>query len=87
MIRLLRWFVSVLLRWFPFLSADYRDRRRRRINPRQQCPACGAIERQNVRWDPEQKVVLVVCVVCDAAWGFSPVVRVEKWQKPKTEER
>ena len=87
MIRLLRWLVALLVRIFPVLSADYRDRRRRRIKPKQQCPACGAIERQNVRYDSEQKVVVVSCIVCEAAWGFAPVVRVEKWQKPKTEER
>ena len=86
MIRLLKWFVASLVRVFPFLSADYRDRRRRRINPKQQCPACGAIERQDVRWEPVQKMVIVNCVICDAAWGFAPVVKVEKWQKPKTEE-
>lgn len=75
-------FVAFLIRLIPWLSADYR----RRIRPKQKCPACGAVQAHKISFDPKQKLVALTCVVCSAMWGYDPLVNVAKWHKPPTEE-
>ena len=74
--------VQFLIRVFPWLSWDYRNRR---IKRRQMCVACGARGKKDLRYDPIQKVVIVQCPLCLAAWGYNPVVNAGKWAAPVTE--
>lgn len=75
-------FVAFLIRIFPWLSADYRLRR---IRARQACPACGAVKKHALRFDPKQKLVILSCVCCAAMWGYSPLVNAAKFVKPVEE--
>lgn len=75
--------VLVAMLLFPWLSADYRERR---VPRRQKCLACGNGGRKDLRFDPIEKIVIVQCPVCLAAWGYNPVVNPGKWAKPITEE-
>lgn len=70
--------VAFLISLFPWLSADYR----RRIKPKQKCPACGAVEKHKMKFDPQQQKVVLLCVCCEAAWGYDPIVKTNKWHKP-----
>lgn len=75
--------VRLLIRLIPWLSWDYRNRR---IPRRQKCPACGNGGRKDLRYDPDQKLVICQCPLCMAAWGYEPVVKAGKFSKPATEE-
>jgi hypothetical protein len=75
--------VRFLIRVIPWLSWDYRNRR---ISRRQKCLACGNGGRKQLRYDPEQKLVIVQCPICMAAWGREPVVRAALFSKPAAEE-
>jgi hypothetical protein len=79
---MLQAFVAFLIHVFPWLSADYRARR---IKPRQACPACGAVKKHAMRFDPVQKLVILACVCCGANWGYSPLINTTKFVK-STEE-
>lgn len=70
--------VRFLIWLFPWLSYDYR----RRIKPRRKCPACGAVKKHKMQFDPEQGKVVMTCVCCEANWGYDPVVNPAKWTKP-----
>jgi hypothetical protein len=74
-------FVLFLIRLIPWLSADYR----RRIKPKRKCPACGAVKKHLMKFDPAQKLVAFTCVCCSAQWGYDPVVNVAKWHKAERE--
>jgi hypothetical protein len=74
--------VQFLIRVFPWLSWDYRNRR---VRQRQKCLACGNGGKKDLRYDPLQKLVIVQCPICMAAWGLEPVVNAGKWAKPITE--
>ena len=75
--------VRLLIRIFPWLSYDYRHRRVKRV---QVCPACGNRVHVEIRFDPFEKQVRCSCPICQAAWGYNPVVTVTKWVKPVTED-
>lgn len=73
--------VRFLIRVFPWLSYDYR----RRVRLREKCVACGDTGRKDLRYDPVEKLVIVQCRICLAAWGHDPLVSAGKWAKPITE--
>lgn len=72
-------FIRFLIRLFPWLSWDYRNRR---IKPRQMCPACGAIKKHDMQFDPAQSLVVLTCGECKATWGYNPIVNTQIWFKP-----
>lgn len=80
--KLVRYFVRFLIWIIPWLSADYR----RRIKPTCKCPACGAVKRHRIQFDPVEKIVVLTCVVCSASWGYPPVVNPQKIVKPPRED-
>jgi hypothetical protein len=75
----LRVATPMVIRWVPWLSWDYRHRR---VPKRQMCPACGDFGKKDLRYDPGEKVVIVQCPTCMAAWGFAPIVADGKWARP-----
>ena len=76
--------VRFLIRLFPILSYDYRHRRVRR---RQICPACGNKVKVEIRFSVQSKQIVCQCPVCQAMWGYNPVVRPDVWAHlPKVEE-
>ena len=73
--------VQWLIRVFPWLSYDYR----RRVRRNEKCVACGSTGRKDLRYDPVEKLVVVQCPICLAAWGRDPLVKAGKWARPVTE--
>ncbi len=76
-------FVRWLVRLIPWLGYDYRHRRVRRV---QTCLACGNRVRVAIQFDAVEKLVRCTCPVCAATWGYNPIVNVQKWVKPVTED-
>lgn len=77
-------FVLWLIRRFPILSADYRQRR---VRKRQVCPACANKGKVIMRCDPTTGSVLCQCPTCLAMWAYNPAVRQDKWASlPKVKE-
>lgn len=78
--RLVLW----LCRVFPILSADWRQRRVRRV---QFCPACMNRVRVSIRFDAGSRAIVCQCPDCLACWSYNPAVRPEKWAElPKVTE-
>ena len=75
--------VAWIYRRFPWLMVAYR---RRRINPRELCLACGFAGRKDLRFDPIEKVVIIQCPQCQACWSRAPLVNASVWAKPIAEE-
>jgi hypothetical protein len=75
--------VRRLVARYPVLSADVRARR---VPAVQVCLACGDVGKKDLRYDPIEKLVIVQCPVCMAAWGREPLVNAGKWSKPIQEE-
>ena len=76
--------VRLLIRWFPLLSYDYRNRRVKRY---QICPACGNKGQVEIRFDVAGKQIVCQCRICLACWGYNPLVRADVWAHlPKVDE-
>src|SRR5258708_3056077 len=69
-------YVRFLIRLFPILSYDYRNRR---VKQKQICPACGNRSKIEMRYHPHEKQVVCGCPICFASWGYNPIVKTEKW--------
>jgi formate dehydrogenase maturation protein FdhE len=76
------WMVRFAIRLFPWLSASYRVR----INPRQRCPWCGAVDKHGIETDMENGIVKLHCVVCSGIWGFNALTQKEKLVREPTED-
>lgn len=70
-------FVRFLIVVFPWLSATYR----RRIKRRQKCPACGNVNDQKIVFSPDNGLVVLTCTVCSAVWAFDTIVPTPHWMK------
>ena len=74
--------VHFLIRIIPWLSYDYRHRR---VKRKQVCPACGNRVRVQMEYDPKQRLLVCVCPLDGARWGYNPVVKDQTWAKPPEE--